>query len=101
MGALHRAGPQLRHLHLEILATVGNGATAPQAADDIDRLLHALAAVLAAQPMPDKFVLVVNRALAHSGIDPAPAQISSSASWTASRTGWWKGSCRTAKPIRI
>lgn len=25
--------------------------------------------------MPDKFVLVVNRALAHSDIDPAPAQI--------------------------
>ena len=33
------------------------------------------AAVATAQPMPDKFVLVVNRALAHSDIDPAPAQI--------------------------
>jgi hypothetical protein len=73
--ALHRAGPQLRHLHLEILAIVGDGAAAPQAADDIDRLLYARAAVVAAQPMPDKFVLVVNRALAHADIDPAPAQI--------------------------
>src|SRR5215471_7483442 len=28
-------------------------------------------------------------------------RLSSSASWTARRTGWWKGSCTTAKPIRI
>src|SRR5499433_1178370 len=75
VGKLHRTGPQLRHLHLEILAIVGDGATAPQASDEVDRLLHALAAVVAAQPMADKFVLVVNRALAHSDIDPAPAKI--------------------------
>src|SRR5215469_15844894 len=71
VGALHRAGPQLRHLNLEILPAVGDGAAAPQASDDVDRLLHALAAVVAAQPVPDKFVLIVNRALAYSDIDPA------------------------------
>src|SRR5262249_11016058 len=95
VGALHRAGPQLRHLQLEILAIVSDGATAPQASAEIDRLLHAFAAVVAAQPMADKFVLVVIVPL------PTPTSIrpllrlSSSASWTASRT------CTTAKPIRI
>jgi len=101
VGALHRAGPQLRHLNLEILAAVGDGAAALQASDDVDRVLHALAAVVATQPMADKFVLVVNRALADSDIDPAPGQIVEQRQLDGEPYRGWKGSCTTAKPIRI
>ena len=75
MGALHRAGPQFGHLNPEISAAVGDGAAAPQAPDDVDRLLHALAAVIAAQSVADKFVFVVDRPFADPDIDPALAQI--------------------------
>src|SRR5437868_5736713 len=75
MRALHRAGPQFRYLHLKILAAITNGAAAPEASDDVDRLFHALAAVVAAQSVADKFVIVVDRPLADADIDPALAQI--------------------------
>jgi hypothetical protein len=46
------------------------GIAPPQAPDDVDRFLHPLAAVVAAQSLADKFVLVVDRTLADADIDP-------------------------------
>ena len=57
------------------LPLVGDRAALPQALDHLDRLLHARAAVVAAQPVTDEFVFVVDRALADPDIDPAPAEI--------------------------
>ena len=68
-------GRSAGNVHLVELAVVGERRFAPGALDDLDRLLHALAAVVAAQPVADELVLVVDRALADADIDAALAEI--------------------------
>src|SRR6266851_8847360 len=57
------------------LAVVGERRLAPRPLDDVDRLRHAFAAVVASEPVAHEFVLVVDRALADADIDAALAEI--------------------------
>src|SRR5450755_456069 len=72
---LHGLGPQRRDVDLVELAVVGERRFAPRPLDDVDRLRHALAAVVAAQPVAHEFILVVDRTLADADIDAALAEI--------------------------
>jgi hypothetical protein len=80
-------------------ATIRHRVAVPQAPEDFDRLFHALAAVIAAPPVVDESIFVVDGSVADADIDPALTEVVERASWTLRRTGWWNDSCTTAKPI--
>ncbi len=72
-GLLHRPGPQCRDVHLVELAVVDEGCLAPDPLEDLDDFLHALAAVVAAQPAARRTHTRYRRgALADTDIDAAP-----------------------------
>src|SRR5258705_9463513 len=71
-GLLHRLWADGRGMDLVELSLVGKRRLAPCALEDVDRLLHALAAVVAAKPLAPQLVFVFERSPSHAGLHAAP-----------------------------
>src|SRR5215510_14446255 len=69
MWTLPRSRAKLRQTELIKLAAVVDGRLRPRAQDDLQRLRRALAAVVAAKPVPDELVLVEVRPVPDADVD--------------------------------
>ena len=75
MRPLVHARSQRGQAHLVVLAVVREGLLGPRARQDLEGLAAPLAAVVAAEPVADELVLVVERAAADADIQAAATQV--------------------------
>jgi len=98
---LHWLGPQFRHAQIEVFPFIDQGRFAPDSFQHVDGFRHARTAVIAAQAMPDEFVLVVDCPFANADVDPALAEIVEQRELHGKPDRMMKRHLHTANPIRI